>query len=499
MERYLKQEHTKIALLLFTAAILLLFNLGVEEIWTQEIRWAEICRQMMVTGDYLHPYLNGYPYYDKPLLSYWLIIGASHLLGHLSEWSLRLPSALAGILATASTYWLGSRLVNQRVGFIAAVLLITTYYFIFWARIGNSDMLNLAGILIALAWYFAHKDRPGFFNYCVFFLIIAIASLCKGLLAATIPILVIMPDLLRQHEWKKHLRPSLLLALIPALCVYFLPFWASQHFGGQQYGESGLVEVFRENVLRFVKPFDHQGSITTYFIYLPVYLLPWTIFFLPALITLKKDWPEFSSGERWISWALLLVFVFFTASGSRRNYYTLPLVPFAILFTACWLERYCQRYARLQRWFNFLVVFFVIVLFFLFDVVKPYHYSSGGLRPFGQLVYQKASAEKPWTDWTVGLLDPEDQAPFYVNGAKQIKYYLPNHHNHYSTEQLLHFWPIINSHPADIIFLTKYSYAQQLAPYFKNYIEVIPPPYADAKWRKTFDSQTPVAFIPVTN
>lgn len=493
------QQHKIIILLLCITSIFLLFNLGIEEIWTQEIRWAEICRQMINSGDYLHPYLNGYPYYDKPLLSYWFIIAASHLLGSLSEWSIRFPSAIAGVITTVCIYALGKRLVNDKVGIIASLLLITTYYFIFWARIGNSDMLNVASILLSLVWYFSHKDKPGFFNYCVFFLIIAVGSLCKGLLAATIPLIVILPDIIIQNEWKKHFRFSILLAPIPALIVYLLPFWASQHFGGQQYGESGLVEVFRENILRFVKPFDHQGPIYTYFIYLPIYLLPWTIFFIPALFTLKKDWPRLAPGERWIVWAFLLVFIFFTASGSRRNYYTLPMVPFAILFTACWIERYCSRYEWLKRSFLILMIFSFIAMFLLFDIVKPFHYSSGGLRPFGQLVYQQATAEKPWSDWTVALLNPEDQAPFYVNPAKEINYRLPHRDRHLATQQLMQYWAIINTHPNNMIFLTKYSYAQQIAPYLKNYIKLTPPPYADAKWRNTFDSESPVAFIPINN
>lgn len=482
--------------LILASALILLFMLGTPEIWTQEIRWAEICRTMMTSGDYLHPYLYGYPYYDKPLLSYWFMIGTSFLLGHLSEWSLRLPSALAGIVATGCTYWLGKHLVNKRVGLIAGWMLITTYYFIFWARTANSDMLNVAGILLALTWYFKHKEHPGFYNYCVFFCIIAIASLCKGLLAAVIPVLVIIPDLLMNKEWQKHLRPSLLLAAIPALIIYFLPFWASTHFGGQQYGESGLVEVFRENILRFVHPFDHQGPIYTYFIYLPIYILPWAVFFIPAIFTLKNDWPKMANGERWLAWALLLVFVFFTASGSRRNYYTLPMVPFAILYTASWIGRHIDDKPQLKQWTRYFVFGFYGLLFSLFGIIKPYHYSSGGLRPFATQVQRQATAIQPWSQWTVAILNPEDQAPYYVNPAKVTYHPLPNRNIYYPTDQLLQYWPVVKAHPANTIFLTSLFYARQISPYLQNYIEVIAPPHPDAKWWHRSDNPTPVAFIP---
>lgn len=491
-----QNNRSKLMLLLIMSTLMLLFMLGVEEIWTQEIRWAEICRTMMTTGDYLHPYLYGYAYYDKPLLSYWLMIGSAYLLQHFSEWSMRLPSALAGITSVWCLYYLGKKLVNQRVGIIAGWILITTYYFIFWARTANSDMLNVAGILLALVWYFSHKERPNLFNYIVFFLIMAVASLCKGLLATVIPLLVLIPDLLENKQWQKHLRPTLFLALIPALIIYFLPFWASAHFGGLYYRQNGLVEVFRENVLRFVHPFDHEGPIYTYFIYLPIYLLPWTVFFIPAIFTIKNDWSTMASGERWITWAVLLVFIFYTASGSRRNYYTLPMAPFAVLFTASWLARHVDK----QQWVNSVIKYFIIIfyilLFSLFCIVKPFHYSSGGTRAFAAQLYAQATLKQPWSNWTIALLNPKDQAPYYVNGAKQINYPLPDRQADYSTEQLLQYWSVLKSPPANTIFLTSKRYVPEIVPYLSQYKMITTPAYPDAKWWQPNDKDDAVAFIP---
>src|SRR4051812_48276068 len=79
----------------FAAIAMLIIMLGGRELWTQEARWANITWQMLYSGDYLHPYLAGAEYYDKPLLSYWLIIVFSKLTGSLTAWSLRIPSALA--------------------------------------------------------------------------------------------------------------------------------------------------------------------------------------------------------------------------------------------------------------------------------------------------------------------------------------------------------------------------------------------------------------------
>src|SRR6185437_5060971 len=110
---------------LFIAAVVMLFTcLGIRDIWTQEHRWADIVYAMIYHHDYLHPKLNGSEYYDKPLLSYWLIIGFAKLLGSLTTWALRLPSAFAGLLAVWSIYSLGKSLKDRSLGLLAGWMLI---------------------------------------------------------------------------------------------------------------------------------------------------------------------------------------------------------------------------------------------------------------------------------------------------------------------------------------------------------------------------------------
>ncbi|MDT1000488.1 dolichyl-phosphate-mannose--protein mannosyltransferase, partial [Pseudomonas aeruginosa] len=77
---------------------------------------------------------------------------------------------------------------------------------------------------------------------------------------------------------------------------------------------------FRENVVRFFDPFDHMGPIYTYLIYLQVYTLPWAPCWLLGLWLAVRNWRKAPPNVRWLVWGLGLLFVFFTASGSRRSY-----------------------------------------------------------------------------------------------------------------------------------------------------------------------------------
>jgi len=91
------------AVVFWCSAIFLLFwSLGVKGLWGPEDRWAEVVREMRLTGDYFHPTINGVPYFDKPLLGYWLIALSAAVAGRLDEWVVRLPSAIAGLLAGLS-------------------------------------------------------------------------------------------------------------------------------------------------------------------------------------------------------------------------------------------------------------------------------------------------------------------------------------------------------------------------------------------------------------
>lgn len=491
---------TSVKYLLIAAAIMLFWALGARELWTQEWRWANISWYMLYTGDYLHPVLAGAAYYDKPLLSYWLMIICSHLVGGLNEWALRLPSALAGLVAIWSTYRIGSALINRQMGLVAGWMLATAYFFIFWARTANADMLNLAGILLAIQWYFEHKEQPNFFNYFIFFFILSITALFKGLIGVAIPLIAILPDLIKNNHWKNYLKPSLVLAVVASIIFYLMPFWASTHFGGQHYSENGLYEVYRENVLRYFAPFDHQGPIYTYLIYLPLYMLPWAIFLIPAIISIRKRWVTMSAGSRWTVWSTLLIFLFLTFSGSRRNYYVLPLVPFAILMTADWVVASSNQ-AKLKLFSAILLLGFSIC-FISFCVVQPLYYCNGGVRPFAKEVQAQASAIKPWPTWNVVFLDARSKITMYIKPSHPItmlgqpKSITKKDRNSYTLDQLVTAWPVILNPPANTIFISRELYLSKLKPYFKNYQVIIEPLSLGERLLPEKETDRAIAFIP---
>jgi len=279
------------------------------------------------------------------------------------------------------------------------------------------------------------------------------------------------------------------LSAIPAAIIYLLPFLASAHVGSA-YGENGLYLVYRENILRYFQPFDHKDPVYTYFLYLPIYLLPWAVFFIPALGSLKIRWKTMTAESRWMVWSLFLLFLFFTVSGSRRSYYVLPMVPFAILLTADWLS---TGGAKLQWAWRFVKLFFVIFLV-NFLVLQPLYYAKGGMRGFAE---QLKEVLQPGTDWKFVMLDPQSKISFYLQLPPTTKYYgISGTRGQQTLASLQAAWPELKNRPKQVIILSRKQYEPLLTAFLKDYTLISAQPSLGERVFHMADPNLPIAYIP---
>ncbi|MDD5729305.1 MAG: glycosyltransferase family 39 protein, partial [Victivallales bacterium] len=326
------------------AALALFCRLGHYALWGSEDRWAEIAREMIVNKDFLHPAINGEVYFDKPLLSYWLITAVSFLCECVNEAVARIPSAAAGLAGIFATVYIGRKLFNSKTGITAGWILLSSFGFLFWGRAAAADMENMTAIALAVAWFLAREQKAGFFSYLGFYLICFLGALAKGLPAIAVPVAVVIPYVLIHGRWKAHIRISHFLALIVGSAAYFLPFYAAAitdmpaHYSYPASNLSGLDLVWQENILRVFNPLDHNDEYWfSYFYHLPRILAPWIVFFIAAAAALVGRWRELKKNERFLALAVVIIFVLFSASSSRRWYYILPITPFCALMSARFL------------------------------------------------------------------------------------------------------------------------------------------------------------------
>ena len=401
-------------IIFWLVVVLLVFSsLGYRGLWGSEDRWAEVTREMFLNKDFFHPTINGAPYFDKPLLSYWLIALVTRLTGTLNELTVRIPSAISGIIALWATISLGRRLNSERVGICAGWIMLTSYGVLFWTRTASAEMENLAAIILALYWYWTHREKPGFISFLIFYLICFAGAHTKGLTSVVIPTLAILPDLVREQRWRKLLSVSHFMALFLGIVVYLVPFFYAG-LTNNGYQESGLTLVFHENILRYFKPFDHKDPVYIYFYYVPIFLLPWAPLFFSALRESFSSFKKMPRSSQWLIEAMAVIFLFFTASGSRRSYYILPILPLCSLFIANFLDSQAKL-SRKPLGFHFQTGLLVLVA--MVEILSPITLllvtkHTGFIPPHGLTPALVTTGLLALSPWAIARLQPDLLATF---------------------------------------------------------------------------------------
>src|SRR5258707_15872132 len=88
----------QLLLLLAVSCSLFFSRLDTALLEPEETRYAEIPRQMLMADEWIVPLYHGQPYYDKPPLLYWLVMGSYRIFG-VHDWAARLVPGLCSVLS----------------------------------------------------------------------------------------------------------------------------------------------------------------------------------------------------------------------------------------------------------------------------------------------------------------------------------------------------------------------------------------------------------------
>jgi 4-amino-4-deoxy-L-arabinose transferase-like glycosyltransferase len=149
-------EESRWLFLLFLAlycAFLFFYGLDGGELYRNETLRAILAREMLRTGNWIVPTLYGEPLFTKPPGMYIAIALCSWPFGAVSEWSARLPSALAATTCVFLTYWFFSRQLDRRAGFVAALLLPMSAFWLERATSAEIDMMQVAWVTAAILFF----------------------------------------------------------------------------------------------------------------------------------------------------------------------------------------------------------------------------------------------------------------------------------------------------------------------------------------------------------
>jgi 4-amino-4-deoxy-L-arabinose transferase-like glycosyltransferase len=312
-----------------------------------EGRYAEIAREMAVSGDYVTPRLNDLKYFEKPPLQYWVGAIIFNTVG-VSEWTARLPAALAGFLAVLVVGWTGARLAGSTTGAYAALTLLGCVWHAGLAHFLSLDAV--VGFWLALtlcAFLLAQRDgltAPAQRHWMwIAYAAAAGATLSKGLIALVIPgaTLVLYSLVTRDGgPWRRlHAASGTLLYLVLTVPWFVLVARANPEF---------LRFFFiHEHFNRFLSESHNRTGEWWYFVpWFVLGLMPWVLVWL---VTLPRSWREAAIAGNGFSWARFcivwatFIIVFFSLSGSKLPSYILPMFPALALVVGYEMTRLSAR------------------------------------------------------------------------------------------------------------------------------------------------------------
>ncbi len=383
------------------AAIVMFTNLGGPRLWDRdEPRNAGCAREMLGTGDWVVPTFNAKLRTHKPVLLYWAIMSAYSVLG-VSEFSARLPSALAAVGTTLCTWFIGRRLFGPRAGVWAAIALASSLMFGVAGRAATPDSVLIFCTTLATAIYVAGTFRARFDNsppdsppqlitpgqffpqhwptVAAMYAVMGLAVLAKGPVGLVLPTAVIgmfllimrLPDqtLPRQftpgHVLIRMLRPfepvhflrtcwamRPLTALFAATAVA-LPWYWAVHLATD--GEWTRGFFWEHNVGRATQAMEgHSGGALWFY---PVAILlgffPWSCFAIPLAMDATVQARRRDGGNAGyvlaICWVLVYVGLFSIARTKLPSYIT-PCYPGLALLAGSYVDRWSRDAATIARW-----------------------------------------------------------------------------------------------------------------------------------------------------
>ena len=317
-----------------------------------EGRYAAVAWEMLRSGDWLTPTLDGLPFFHKPPLFYW-ITGAALALAGPVEIAARAASIVGAVLAAWPLYLFTRRWCSAPLAQRVLLLLLVQPLFFVGAQFANLDML-VAGCITATVLALAHAAlcfEQGLAHRRMLWLAYGLAALgvlAKGLIGFVLPAMIVGLWLVLRGRW----RTLLALLSLPGLALFLAVagpwFWAMQ----QRF--DGFLHYFF--VVQHFQRFSAGGfnNVQPFWFY-PVVL---AVCSLPALLWLRGALARGYLKAPGVQGALRLLMVlavgcvllFFSLPQSKLLGYILPAVPALAWLMADASMQAGESRARRHRW-----------------------------------------------------------------------------------------------------------------------------------------------------
>ena len=379
MKNIIKKDYFIVAVL---SAIVFYSFLGVRTLSIpDEGRYVSIALEMLRTGDWTVPRLNGVQYLYKPPLFYWLNAISLSLVDNIMVAS-RLVPAIIGWITVLFTYGVAKRFYTKDVAMYSALFMSLSFIWYVGSRSVNLD-LAVAGFT---AWvmfsYILGFDETCRYKRNIYlyamYIFSAMAVLTKGFMGIVIPGAVFFLHIALTNNWRALLRLNIPTGII-LFFIIIMPWHIMMNGANSEWFDFYII---REHFLRFFTKVHSRYAPMWYFIpIMALGVMPFGAFVMQPLLQIKKYWNNRlkDSGIDLYLWIwFVFIFVFFSVSSSKLPLYILPIIPALAIMVARFMVSYINgnhdRCVKISSVFYFLFaggVGGVLLLFQMFPVFVP--------------------------------------------------------------------------------------------------------------------------------
>ena len=356
-----------LVVLVIVASLTILAGLGNGTFWEpDEPRFAEATRQMFARDDFVTPYLNGVPRFEKPILFYWTQAAAFTAFGD-NEFAARVPSAIAGVGIVLILYLLGVEIAPRRAAFVAALVMATMFRFVTFARIGLTDVPVMFFVIAALYGFIRavrplsggdHRWSPASAGPSAAWALSAWACVGLGMLTkgpvGLLPVAIWAMYGAFSRDWSLFARTRPLIGMTLALAIA-LPWYvvmAVQH--GRAFTDFALGHEIVERMLSEASFGAPARGFFYYFKIWPGDAAPWSAVFVASVGWIAWRWSSLDRGARqavmFAAVWFISVFLVFSVSRSKVPHYVLPAYPAAALLIGVFVDRLADTHHDALWW-----------------------------------------------------------------------------------------------------------------------------------------------------
>lgn len=365
MNRILDKLKNHPGILLIAVALLLpfalLLNIGLMPLISDEPTRAIVTLEMILSGNYITPTINGEFYYNKPPLFNWILAGFVQISGKQDEFIFRLPTIISLVLSAFSIFLFSRKALGKYDAVIAALMLVTSARILFWDSF--QGLIDVTYALITFgsfaALYHFSEGKKYLLMFLFTYTMAAAGYLMKGLPSVAFQGISLLAWMMHEKSFRKLFTFQHLAGIAVFLLITGTYYYAYLQTNSLQDVFSTLLDQSNRINDKDGTPLSWSSHLFVFPFEMAYEFAPWTLL---LLLLFDRDVRRRTFEQKFFRYCLLIFLsniIIYWVSADMRPRYLFMLFPLLfIILTKAWREA-----LRLQtRMSGFIGLLFLLMI-----------------------------------------------------------------------------------------------------------------------------------------